>query len=131
MTDVSGILDGVDRWSTADLIGRQAERTRLGDALSQAEAGRVRAVLVAGEAGIGKSRLVAAFTGDAEQAGARVLAGGCLDVGEGVLPYAPLIEAQLFISEKTASVHVSNILAKLGVENRGQAVAEATRRGLL
>ncbi len=93
MTDVSGILNGVDRWSTADLIGRQAERTRLRDALSQAEAGQVRVVLVAGEAGIGKSRLVAAFTGDAEQAGARVLAGGCLDVGEGVLPYAPLIEA--------------------------------------
>jgi DNA-binding NarL/FixJ family response regulator len=31
----------------------------------------------------------------------------------------------LFISEKTASVHVSNILAKLGVGNRGEAAAMA------
>jgi DNA-binding CsgD family transcriptional regulator/tetratricopeptide (TPR) repeat protein len=31
----------------------------------------------------------------------------------------------LFISEKTASVHVSNILAKLGVSNRGEAAAVA------
>jgi DNA-binding NarL/FixJ family response regulator len=29
----------------------------------------------------------------------------------------------LFITEKTASVHVSNILAKLGVSNRGEAAA--------
>ena len=33
----------------------------------------------------------------------------------------------LFISAKTASVHVSNILAKLGVTNRGEAAAVAHR----
>jgi DNA-binding CsgD family transcriptional regulator/tetratricopeptide (TPR) repeat protein len=33
----------------------------------------------------------------------------------------------LFISDKTASVHVSNILAKLGVSNRGEAAAVAHR----
>src|SRR5262249_48389937 len=33
------------------------------------------------------------------------------------------IGAELFISEKTASVHVSNILAKLGAANRGEAAA--------
>jgi DNA-binding CsgD family transcriptional regulator/tetratricopeptide (TPR) repeat protein len=36
----------------------------------------------------------------------------------------------LFISAKTASVHVSNILAKLGVANRGEAAAAARRLGL-
>jgi DNA-binding CsgD family transcriptional regulator len=36
----------------------------------------------------------------------------------------------LFISVKTASVHVSNILAKLGVSNRGEAGAAARRFGL-
>jgi DNA-binding CsgD family transcriptional regulator/tetratricopeptide (TPR) repeat protein len=36
----------------------------------------------------------------------------------------------LFISAKTASVHVSNILAKLGVGNRGEAAAAARRFGL-
>ncbi|WP_344906991.1 helix-turn-helix transcriptional regulator [Actinomadura meridiana] len=40
------------------------------------------------------------------------------------------IAAELFISPKTASVHVSNILAKLGVATRTQAAAVAHREGL-
>ncbi len=40
------------------------------------------------------------------------------------------IGAALFISTKTASVHVSNILAKLGVATRGEAAALAHRVGL-
>ncbi|WP_402469721.1 helix-turn-helix transcriptional regulator [Isoptericola aurantiacus] len=41
------------------------------------------------------------------------------------------IGEHLFISTKTVSVHVSNVLAKLGVSGRAEAVAVATRRGLL
>ncbi|QKW09364.1 AAA family ATPase [Streptomyces sp. NA04227] len=40
------------------------------------------------------------------------------------------IAERLFISPKTASVHVSNILAKLGVAGRGEAAAMAHRAGL-
>ena len=40
------------------------------------------------------------------------------------------IAEELFISRKTASVHVSNILAKLGVTSRVEAAALAHRRGL-
>ncbi|WAZ24273.1 AAA family ATPase [Streptomyces cinnabarinus] len=40
------------------------------------------------------------------------------------------IAEELFISPKTASVHVSNILAKLGVAGRGEAAAVAHRLGL-
>ncbi len=40
------------------------------------------------------------------------------------------IAAALFISPKTASVHVSNILAKLGVSGRVEAAALAHRLGL-
>jgi DNA-binding CsgD family transcriptional regulator/tetratricopeptide (TPR) repeat protein len=41
------------------------------------------------------------------------------------------VAAALFISEKTASVHVSHILAKLGVRSRVQAVAVAHRVGVV
>ncbi|MGW1726122.1 helix-turn-helix transcriptional regulator [Streptomyces sp. NPDC002306] len=40
------------------------------------------------------------------------------------------IAEELFISPKTASVHVSNILGKLGVSGRGEAAAVAHRMGL-
>jgi ATP/maltotriose-dependent transcriptional regulator MalT len=54
----------------------------------------------------------------AEGLGARLLADGRTN--------RQIAEA-LFISVKTASVHVSNILAKLGVTNRGEAAAVAHR----
>ncbi|MFL6156004.1 MAG: AAA family ATPase [Marmoricola sp.] len=41
------------------------------------------------------------------------------------------IGKQLFIATKTASVHVSNILAKLGASTRTEAAAIARRKGLL
>ena len=40
------------------------------------------------------------------------------------------IGEQLFVTERTASVHVSNILGKLGVPGRGAAAAIAVRLGL-
>jgi DNA-binding NarL/FixJ family response regulator len=42
----------------------------------------------------------------------------------------PQIAEELFISPKTASVHVSNIISKLNVSSRGQAAALAHRHGL-
>jgi DNA-binding CsgD family transcriptional regulator len=41
------------------------------------------------------------------------------------------VGAQLFMSEKTASVHVSRILAKLGASGRAEAAARAAQLGLL
>ena len=41
------------------------------------------------------------------------------------------IAGRLYISTKTASVHVSNILAKLGAATRTEAASIATRDGLL
>jgi DNA-binding NarL/FixJ family response regulator len=40
------------------------------------------------------------------------------------------IGTELFMSPKTASVHVSNILRKLNVVNRAEAAAVAERAGL-
>ena len=42
----------------------------------------------------------------------------------------PEIGRALFISAKTASVHVSNIMAKLGVSGRVQAATMAHRLGV-
>jgi len=41
------------------------------------------------------------------------------------------IGTQLFISEKTVSVHVSNAMAKLGSLSRYEAAGSAERLGLL
>ncbi|WP_304441671.1 LuxR C-terminal-related transcriptional regulator [Cellulosimicrobium sp. TH-20] len=41
------------------------------------------------------------------------------------------IGERLFISGKTVSVHVSNVLAKLGASGRAEAVSLAHQRGLL
>ncbi|HET9141333.1 helix-turn-helix transcriptional regulator, partial [Actinophytocola sp.] len=41
------------------------------------------------------------------------------------------VGSELFISEKTVSVHLSRVMAKLGATNRAEAVALAYERGLL
>ncbi|HEY4026965.1 MAG TPA: AAA family ATPase [Candidatus Dormibacteraeota bacterium] len=73
-------------------VGRRAELASLDAALARARAGEPAAVLVGGEAGIGKSRLVEEF---AHRAGedARVVTGGCVELGADGLPFAPLTSA--------------------------------------
>jgi DNA-binding CsgD family transcriptional regulator len=62
----------------------------LESAFASVRQGGPSAVLLGGEAGVGKSRLVAEFGQKArESAGARVLTGGCLELGTDGLPYAP------------------------------------------
>ena len=75
------------------LVGRVEE-------LELLEAARVRAadadpavVLVGGEAGVGKTRLVAELRARCATEGTRVLVGGCVPLGDGALPYGPIVEA--------------------------------------
>jgi DNA-binding CsgD family transcriptional regulator/tetratricopeptide (TPR) repeat protein len=62
-------------------------------ALERAAVGEAGAVFIGGEAGVGKTRLVAEFERLARSRGARILAGGCVDMGGSELPYAPLLGA--------------------------------------
>ncbi len=47
------------------------------------------ALLLGGEAGVGKTRLISEFGAEARAAGARVLIGGCLELGADGLPFGP------------------------------------------
>jgi DNA-binding CsgD family transcriptional regulator len=67
------------------LIGRTHELHRLREALVNAPS----AVLLGGEAGVGKTRLVREFGAHAQATGARLLLGGCLELGADGLPFAP------------------------------------------
>jgi DNA-binding CsgD family transcriptional regulator/tetratricopeptide (TPR) repeat protein len=94
-------LRPVTRDNPGEMGGRVASPTFVGriEELQTLEAARVRAadgdpavVLVGGEAGVGKTRLVAELTARCATDGIRVLTGGCVPVGEGALPYAPIVE---------------------------------------
>ena len=75
------------------LIGREAELRGLLDAVADAAECRPSLAFVAGESGVGKTRLLNELVERAREDGARVLSGECVELGEGELPYAPLIGA--------------------------------------
>ncbi len=99
------IVGVVRRVSSPVLVGRDAEMVQLRGALERAATGEPAIVVVAGEAGVGKTRLVAELIREAAGTGRRdqpgrprrggvvALLGGCLDVGDGVFAYAPVVEA--------------------------------------
>jgi hypothetical protein len=100
----------VRRVSSAVLVGRDDELSRLRAALRRAVAGSPATVVVAGEAGVGKTRLVLELAREAEVAGAVVLVGGCLDVGGDTLPYAPLAEALRSLPMVLAADELAGVL---------------------
>src|SRR5215212_1977752 len=81
------------RVASPTLVGRVEELVLLEAARVRAADGEPAVVLVGGEAGVGKTRLVAELTSRCATEGTRVLAGGCVPVGDGALPYAPIVEA--------------------------------------
>ncbi|HEX5295502.1 MAG TPA: ATP-binding protein, partial [Streptosporangiaceae bacterium] len=75
--------------SSPALVGRSVQLAALEAALAEATRGRPSAIMVGGEAGVGKSRLVREFAERSRGTGARVLIGGCLELGAESLPFAP------------------------------------------
>src|ERR1700751_129952 len=94
----------VGRISSPRFVGRAAELDALERLLARAASGSGRAVLVAGEAGIGKSRLVSELEERARGRGGCGLVGGCGEVGEGELAFAPIISALRAVMEGPGSV---------------------------
>ena len=74
-------------------VGRSADLAELEAALLDAAQSRSSLALVAGESGVGKSRLVSELATRARAQGARVLSGDSVELGEGEMPYAPLLGA--------------------------------------
>ncbi|MDQ3577555.1 MAG: AAA family ATPase, partial [Actinomycetota bacterium] len=66
-------------------------------------AGKAAAVLLAGDAGVGKTRMTEEIAAFADNAGAWVLTGRCLDAGETGLPYLPIAEALARVRERVAT----------------------------
>jgi DNA-binding CsgD family transcriptional regulator len=91
MSDQRGMLTLAmsARASSPVLVGRDEQMTALEAAFTSVRQGGPSAVLLGGEAGVGKSRLVGEFGTVAALAGARMLTGGCLELGTDGLPFAP------------------------------------------
>lgn len=97
------------RGASAELIGRQGELAVLEGRLAEAERGDSGFVLLRGEAGVGKSRLLDTFAQQAAER-ARVLVGGCVDVGEGGLPFAPVVEVFRRLARDLDAQRTSEVL---------------------
>ena len=121
------------RVSSPVFVGRGKELAALGAALERAAAGRAQTVLLAGDSGVGKTRLLAEFQGSAEGRRAQWLAGDCIAVAEGDLPYAPIIAA--LRSVRSESIDLAQIaerapeLARLVPSLGPPEVPPATRTG--
>jgi DNA-binding CsgD family transcriptional regulator/tetratricopeptide (TPR) repeat protein len=81
--------DMTARTTSPVLVGRAEQLAALEGALRRSRRGGASVILIGGEAGIGKSRLVSEFAARSRAAGARVLTGGCVELGTEGLPFAP------------------------------------------
>jgi predicted ATPase len=81
------------RMASPIFVGRVEELQALEAARRRAADGAPAVVLVGGEAGVGKTRLIGELAAGCAADGMRVLSGGCVPVGEGALPYTPMVGA--------------------------------------
>src|SRR5215813_8511772 len=123
-------------------VGRTQELARLCHLLERAAEGdgEPLVALVGGEAGIGKTRLADQLAAAANQHGMRVLRGGCVQLGEDGLPFAPVIEAlrglageldaaELEAVAGPASADLGRLLPDLGWGGEAAAAAEVAGAG--
>lgn len=126
------------RHTSPFFVGRSAELTALGAALSRADAGESGAVFLGGEAGVGKTRLLREFLGLATSGGAVVALGGCVETGADALPYHPVSAAlrslrrQLGVELDAAVTgqegELARLLPELGEMDRGRPETDGRAR---
>ncbi|TDC33904.1 helix-turn-helix transcriptional regulator [Micromonospora sp. KC213] len=124
---------------TAPLVGRADHLTELRSALlGESGSGQTAAVFVSGESGVGKSRLLHEAGARLRAAGAVVLTGSCLDIGD-ASPLHPVVqalrrfEADLAGSQVRTSSAVRGLLRMFADEPAapdGGALLERVSRGL-
>ncbi len=85
---------------SARFVGRADELARLEEAVGRAVEGTPTTVLLGGDAGVGKTRLIGEFTDRARGQGVLVLTGGCLELGDGGLPYGAVTEMLRGLAEE-------------------------------
>jgi predicted ATPase len=102
------------RRSAPTIIGRDRELDAMTGRLDTALEGSPTHLLVAGEAGIGKTRLVAETSRLAAERGMRVLAGACANIGDGGVPYGPIVEALRGLSRDLAPDDLAEIVGPSG-----------------
>lgn len=81
------------RVSSPLLVGRADDLSVAADVLQSGLAGQARLLLVGGDAGIGKSRVLDEVLRMAGDLGYATATGFCVDLGEGVPPFAPIAGA--------------------------------------
>jgi DNA-binding CsgD family transcriptional regulator/nucleoside-triphosphatase THEP1 len=81
------------RVTSTRFVGRLDELTELEDLLERVGDGHAWMAFVTGESGMGKTRLMDEFARRAREAGARILSGDCVELGDSELPYAPIVSA--------------------------------------
>jgi DNA-binding CsgD family transcriptional regulator/tetratricopeptide (TPR) repeat protein len=103
-------------YTSRAFIGRAAELHRLEAILDRAGQGWAQVVLVAGDAGVGKTRLLLEFADQAHRRGVRVLAGGCVELGDIGLAYLPVVDALRGLADDPAD---AELLAEIGATSPG------------
>jgi DNA-binding CsgD family transcriptional regulator/tetratricopeptide (TPR) repeat protein len=81
------------RVTSGRIVGRERELADLEAALARASSGEPSVAFLAGESGVGKSRLLTELREQATDQGAVVLSGDSVALGDGELPYSPIVAA--------------------------------------
>jgi DNA-binding CsgD family transcriptional regulator/tetratricopeptide (TPR) repeat protein len=100
----------VSRVASPIFVGRRDQLERLQAALDRAVSGRPTFVVIAGDAGVGKTRFVDEVARRAEAAGWRTLVGGCVQMGDDTLPYAPVAEALRRLADDVGTTDLEKVL---------------------